>query len=126
MITPHQKSRKKFKDRVRELLKRNKGQNIVFVISKLNLFLTGWINYYSIAEMKAFIDNITSWIRRKIRVYIWKQWKKIKTRHKNLQKLGIDKNKAWEWANTRKGLWKISSSPILQRTLTNDYILKTG
>jgi RNA-directed DNA polymerase len=76
--------------------------------------------------MKAVIDTITSWIRRKIRVYIWKQWKKIKTRNKNLQKLEIDKNKAWEWENTKKGLWKISSSPTLQRTLTNDYIGKLG
>ena len=96
------------------------------MISRLNLFLTGWINYYAIAEMKTFIDDITSWIRRKIRVYIWKQWKKVKTRHKNLQKLGIDKQKAWEWSNTRKGLWRISNSPILSRTLTNDYIGKLG
>ncbi|MGL4607307.1 MAG: group II intron reverse transcriptase/maturase, partial [Eubacteriaceae bacterium] len=50
----------------------------------------------------------------------------VKTRFSNLQKLGIDKNKAWEFANTRKGLWRISSSPILQKTLTNDYIGKLG
>ena len=126
VIIPHMKSRSKFKDKVRELLKRNKGMNIEFVISRLNLFLTGWVNYYAISEMKSFIDDMTGWIRRKIRVYIWKQWKKIKTRFTNLSKLGIDKNKAWEYANTRKGLWRISHSPILQRTLTNDYIGKLG
>jgi len=126
VIIPHQKSRSKFKEKVRELLKRNKGMNIEVVISRLNLFLIGWINYYAISQMKAFIDQMTSWIRRKIRVYIWKQWKKIKTRHNNLKKLGIDNNKAWEYANTRKGLWRISSSPILQTTLTNDYIGKLG
>ena len=126
VIIPHQKSRSKFKEKVRELLKRNKGMNIEVVISRLNLFLIGWVNYYAISQMKAFIDQMTSWIRRKIRVYIWKQWKKIKTRHNNLKKLGIDNNKAWEYANTRKGLWRISSSPILQTTLTNDYIGKLG
>lgn len=126
IITPHQKSRNKFKEKMRELLKRNKGQSIEFVISKLNLFLTGWVNYYAVSEMKALIEEMTGWIRRKIRVYMWKQWKKVKTRFNNLQKLGIDKNKAWEFANTRKGLWRISSSPILQRTLTNDYIGKLG
>ena len=126
VITPHRKSREKFKVKVRELLKRNRGRKIEVVISQINLFLRGWINYYAISEMKSFIENMTSWIRRKIRVYIWKQWKKIKTRFKNLKRLGINQNKAWEYANTRKGLWRISSSPILNRTLTNDYIGKLG
>lgn len=126
IITPHQKSRNKFKDKIRELLRRNKGQNIGFIISNLNLFLTGWINYYAVSNMKKFMDDMAGWIRRKIRVYIWKQWKKVKTRFKNLKELGIDNNKAWEYANTRKGLWRISNSPILSRTLTNDYIGKLG
>lgn len=76
--------------------------------------------------MNSFINDVNKWIRRKIRVYIWKQWKNVKSKFKNLIKLGINKHKAWEYANTRKGLWRISNSPILSRTLTNDYIGKLG
>lgn len=126
MITPHPKSREKFKARVRVLLKRNQGRNIHYVIFKLNEFLTGWINYFSAAKMATFIVNMSSWIRRKIRVYIWKQWKKVKTRFTSLMKLGISRSKSWQWANTRKGLWRISKSPILHLTLTDKYISKLG
>jgi len=54
----------------------------------------------------------------------WKQWKKIKTRHDNLVKLGIDYFNAWEYANTRKGYWRISNSPILTLTFTNKRLIK--
>ncbi|EYR84680.1 hypothetical protein SHLA_252c000010 [Shinella sp. DD12] len=57
---------------------------------------------------------------------IWKEWKKIKTRYKNLVKLGLNIYKAWEYANTRKGYWRISNSPILSRTLTNKHLKKMG
>jgi len=57
---------------------------------------------------------------------VWKQWKKIKTKFANLQKLGIEKQKAWEWANTRKSYWRTSSSPILHRSLTTEKLRKAG
>jgi len=57
---------------------------------------------------------------------LWKQWKKIKTRLANLIRLGIGKSKAWEYANTRKGYWRISNSPILSRTITNEYLKELG
>jgi len=56
----------------------------------------------------------------------WKNWKKIKTKHDNLVKLGIDSLKAWEWANTRKGYWRISNSPILAKTITNAFLENLG
>jgi len=54
----------------------------------------------------------------------WKQWKKIRTRFSQLISLGIEKGKSWEFANTRKGYWRISRSPIMQRSLTNDALKK--
>lgn len=56
----------------------------------------------------------------------WKQWKKIRTKHDNLKKLGIKESKAWEFANTRKSYWRIANSPILATTLTNSYFEKIG
>lgn len=56
----------------------------------------------------------------------WKQWKKIKTKHNNLVKLGTGNYKAWEYANTRKGYWRVANSPILSSTFTNEYLKKLG
>ena len=56
----------------------------------------------------------------------WKGWKKVKTKFTNLVKLGIDKYKAWEWANTRKSYWRVSLSPILARALNNKRIADRG
>ncbi len=64
--------------------------------------------------MKIVAKELDEWLRRRIRMCFWKQWKKIKTKHDNLKKLGINENKAWEYANTRKSYWRISNSPILK------------
>ncbi|TCP99075.1 group II intron maturase [Serpentinicella alkaliphila] len=95
-------------------------------LKRLNEITVGWINYFSIAKAKARIRSLEEWIRRRLRACIWKQWKKIKTKFINLKKLGVDKQKSWEYANTRKGYWRISKSPILQRTLTNTRLEKLG
>jgi len=59
-------------------------------------------------------------------MYIWKQWKKISARARNLQKLGVVKDKAWEWANTRKGYWHIANSWILKAAITNERLVRRG
>ncbi len=125
-INISKKSRIKFKNRIKQITKRNRGRSTKQIIFELNEYATGWVNYFKVTNNTSFFVQQDSWIRRKMRVYIWKQWKKIKTRHKNLVNLGIDDSKAWEFANTRKGLWRISNSPILGRTLTNKYIGDLG
>jgi len=122
----HEKSYRKFKDKIREITNRNKGISMEYRLKRLNEIIGGWINYFGIAKAKARIKSLEEWLRRRLRACIWKQWKKIKTKFINLKKLGIDKYKAWEYANTRKGYWRISKSPILQRTLTNAYLEKLG
>jgi RNA-directed DNA polymerase len=122
----HEKSYSKFKDKIREITNRNKGISIEKRLKRLNEITIGWINYFGIAKAKARIRSLEEWLRRRLRACIWKQWKRIKTKFINLKKLGIDKYKAWEYANTRKGYWRISKSPILHRTLTNEYLEKLG
>jgi hypothetical protein len=95
-------------------------------LKKLNQMAIGWVNYFSIAKAKNPIKRIEEWIRRRLRACIWKQWKKIRTKYTNLKKLGINTSKAWEYANTRKGYWRISNSPILSRMLTNQYLENIG
>lgn len=125
-IRIHEKSIKRFKDKIKFYTNRNIGISMESRLKKLNQIMRGWINYYGIANAVAKLKELDKWIRRRLRACIWKQWKKISTRHRNLVKLGINKYKAWEYANTRKGYWRISKSPILSKSLNNKYIESLG
>jgi group II intron reverse transcriptase/maturase len=122
----HPKATKRFKAKVKEITKRNRGKKFDWIVYELKQFTNGWIQYYGIADMKSLMERMNQWIRRRLRMYIWKQWKKVKTKFKNLQKLGISKEKAWEWANTRKSYWHTSDSWILATTITNKRLEQRG
>lgn len=125
-IRIHEKSIKRFKDKIKFYTNRNIGISMESRLKKLNQIMMGWINYYGIANAVAKLKELDKWIRRRLRACIWKQWKKISTRHRNLVKLGINKYKTWEYANTRKGYWRISKSPILSKSLNNKYLESLG
>ena len=93
---------------------------------KLRQCIVGWVNYFGMADMKATARALDEWLRRRIRMCYWKQWKKISAKRDNLVKLGLDERKAREYANTRKGYWHTANSPILTRTLTNERLRKIG
>ena len=125
-IRIHENSYKKLKSKVIEITNRNKGIDMGWRMLKLNQLMIGWVNYFGIAKAKSNIQHIEKWIRRRLRACIWKQWKLPRTRCKNLVKLGMDKYKAYQYSNTRKGYWRISKSPILSKTLTNKYLEEIG
>jgi len=122
----HDKSYERLKEKVRKITNRNISMNFNYRLKKLKEITTGWVNYYKLADMRRKLEEIDGWIRRRLRACIWKTWKKVKTRFKNLKKLGIQKQKAWEYANTRKGYWRISNSPILNKTITNQRLINHG
>lgn len=122
----HPKAIKRFKAKVKEITKRNRGKKFDRIALELKRYTDGWIQYYGIADMKKLMVSLNQWIRRRLRMYVWKQWKKVKTKFKNLQKLGVPKEKAWAWANTRKGYWHISNSWILTTTITNKRLEQRG
>lgn len=125
-IRPHGKSIKRFKDKIRELTSRKQARSVELILKRLKRFTVGWLGYYSIADMESRIKSLSEWIRRRIRQIYWKQWKKIRTKHDNLVKLGIDNENAWKWANSRKAYWRIADSHILHRSLTNKYLASVG
>lgn len=125
-IKIHNKSYEKFKSKVKDITNRNKGISMEWRLYKLNQITMGWINYFGIANAKRNIQNIEGWIRRRLRACIWKQWKLPRTRCKNLLRLGANKDKAYQYSNTRKGYWRTSNSPILSKTLTNKYLENIG
>lgn len=120
-IRIHPKSIKRLRDKVKEITSRSYSIRMEERIKRLNQVTIGWVNYFSFAKGKAIMQSLDEWIRRRLRMCIWKQWKKPKTKIKNLITLGIPKYKAYEWGYTRKGYWRIANSPILSRSLTNEY-----
>lgn len=125
-ISIHPKSIAKFKDKVRVITSRSNGMSMDTRYLKLKQVIIGWVNYFKIADMKKVAQKLDKWIRRRIRMCYWKQWKKIKTKHDNLIKLGIDDYKAWEYSNTRKSYWRISDTPFLHQALNNKTLEKLG
>ena len=125
-IRPHAKAIEKFKERLRQLTKRKQAQPIPVILNSLKKYTTGWLGYYSIAEMETKTKELNAWLRRRIRQIFWKQWKRPPARCENLRRLGIEKRKAREWANSRLGYWRIAGSWILNRSLTNEYLASIG
>ena len=122
----HEKSILKLKKSLKELTSRSKTKKIEETYTKLKQKIVGWINYFKLADMKGLMKQLDEWLRRRIRMCYWKQWKKISAKYKNLMKLGATKQKAWEHANTRKGYWRTAKSPILSTTITNRRLEKAG
>ena len=117
---------RKHKDKLREILSRSKPMTLEQRIIKLNQANIGWINYYGIAKCKGIAVQLDRWIKQRLRMCIWKQWKKVKTRYKNLKKLGLNHYQAIKFANTRKGYWRVANSAILNTTLTNQFFNDLG
>lgn len=95
-------------------------------LAKLNAVTQGWVNYYAIADCKGILQQLDEFTRTRLRVCIWKSWKKVGNRMKQLMKLGMDEWKAWRNANTRKSYCRTAHSGILSHTLTNDYFRSIG
>jgi RNA-directed DNA polymerase len=87
-------------------------------IARLNLLLRGWLNYFKHASIQGKLKYLDGWVRNRLRYCIYHHWKKPKRRVKNLIRLGIAADMAWQWGHSRKGGWAVSCSPILGTTIT--------
>ena len=125
-VRVHPKSLERFKEKVRTITSRSNGTSMEMRIMKLNQLLVGWVNYFKLADIKNHCQKLDEWIRRRLRMCYWKDWKKIKTKWENLKRLGLPEDKSWEYANSRKGYWRIAGSFILHKTVTNQYLEKVG
>lgn len=122
----HPKSVAKMKAHIKELTSRSNGWGNERRKESLRQYIIGWVNYFKLADMEKLLKRVDEWYRRRLRMVIWKQWKRIKTRLRNLIKLGVKKSKAWEWANSRKGYWHLANSFILATTITTEKLRQAG
>lgn len=125
-IRVHGQSLAKAKKKLKELTSRSQGRNVRQVMEKVKIYIRGWIGYYYVADMKRILQSWSEWLRRRLRMYIWKQWKKPKTKVQNLRKLGIPEWQAYQWGNSRLGYWRIAGSPVLSRSITNEKLVQAG
>lgn len=112
---------KRMKKKVREITSRKMPYPTEYRIQRLNQYLIGWCGYFGLADTKSIFVQLDGWIRRRLRMCLWKNWKMPKTKTRNLINLGVPRWKAYEWGNSRKGYWRISKSPVLNRTLDKTY-----
>ncbi|MFO7873019.1 MAG: group II intron maturase-specific domain-containing protein, partial [Bacteroidales bacterium] len=122
----HPKSVEKMKVKIKKLTSRSNGWGNARRKETLRQYITGWVQYFKLADMDKLLLKVDQWYRRRLRMVIWKQWKRIKTKLTNLIKLGVKKSKAREWAKTRKSYWRIAGSYILSTAITNDRLREAG
>ncbi|WP_025027534.1 group II intron maturase-specific domain-containing protein [Caldalkalibacillus mannanilyticus] len=114
------------KAKVKELTARSNGLGYEQLKLKLKQFITGWINYFKLVDMKKLLKGTDERLRRKLRMYIWKQWKRVRTRYRMLRKLDFDHSTAFKFACTRKGYWRIANSLFLSISVTNARLKQAG
>jgi len=96
------------------------------VIGELRSYLIGWRGYFGFCQTPSVLRDFDSWIHRRLRSYVWKQWKTGKRRFKELRKLGVSKSLAAQTAGSHKGIWHNSRSPALSFALPGVVLVELG
>lgn len=122
----HEKSEAKLRRKLKQLTSRSNGMGYEQRKTALRNYLHGWAEYFNYADMGNKVLEIDKWLRRRLRMCIWKSWKKPRTRVKNLIRCGIDRWHAYQWGNTSKGYWRIADSWILTRAIGDVSLHKAG
>jgi RNA-directed DNA polymerase len=122
----HPKTLLKFKQRVRELTNRNWGVSMQYQLFKVSQYLRGWINYFGIAKCYQLCVDLDQWIRRRVRMAYWRQWRKPRTKVGSLVKRGVHIRSAVACGITSKGPWRSSKTPGIQQALSNAYLKSQG
>ena len=116
----------RFKVKVRELTRRTWGISLEERLQRLSRFLNGWREYYSYCETPAVLQDLDSWIRRRLRCVQWKQWKVYKRRKAELIRRGVAEALATPTAWSAKGPWRMCHTPGVQIALPTGYFDALG
>jgi RNA-directed DNA polymerase len=100
-----QQSRERLAEKIRKTLQGARGGSLEQAIERLNPVLRGWIVYFRLTEVKGVLEDLDGWIRRKLRALLWRHWKRVYTRTKNLMRAGLGEGRAWQSATNGRGPW---------------------
>lgn len=120
------KALERFQTRIRELTCRTRGVSVEQLVEKLAPYLIGWRGYFGFCETPLILSNLDAWIRRRLRMYLWRQWQNGRNRFKELRRRGVPKFRAAVAAGSPTGFWRMSSHPAVQQALRNSYFDSIG
>ncbi len=121
-----EKSRLRFKVRLKAITSRKRGVAVDKVIGELRRYVIGWLGYFGISNTYKDVLTLEDSMRRRVRLYYWKQWKQPRTRRRNLIKLGANPKEVKLATRSRKSYWRMSSNSIVQGALTNAWLHEQG
>jgi RNA-directed DNA polymerase len=124
-IRIHSKSLKRFRERVREITARTRGRKIEHLVAALNEYIRGWWGYFAHCEARTCLGPLNAWVIRRLRAYVWKQWKNRRTRVRELLQRGVSLYWAAQVGTTRKGPWRLSRNTTVATALPDAYFTKT-
>lgn len=117
----------RFREKVKEAFRRGRGRNMErFIKEDLNLLIRGWITYFNLAETKGFAEDMDGWIRRRLRVIVWRQCKKPRTRLRRLIQRGISPDRAAMSAYNGRGAWWNSGASHMNHAYPKKYFDNLG
>ena len=122
----HPESISKMKDKIRELTSRSNGWSYEYRKQRLQWYIRGWSNYFSLAGYKRGLEEWDSWLRRRIRMCIWKSWKRVRARYHNLQRLVPDENRIRIAAFSRKSYWRMAQHPVVHEAMSDERLRLAG
>ena len=116
----------RFKMRVRGLTRRTLGVSLPQLVEKLAPYLVGWRGYFGFCDAPRVLSNLDAWIRRRLRMYLWRQWQSGRHRFQELRRRGVPQFNAAVAAGSTTGFWRMSSHPAVQQALRNRYFDSVG
>jgi RNA-directed DNA polymerase len=116
----------RFKARIREQTRRTRGISLTQMVTQIATYLRGWLGYFADCQTPSVLQTLESWLRRRLRSVVWKQWKRGRTRFRELRKRGVGKDLAAQTAGSPHGPWRIANSPALTIALPNAYLATLG
>jgi len=122
--TVSDKAVKRFKEEVRRQSRRTRGVSVTTVVAGLRKYLLGWKAYFGACESRSKLKELDSWVRRRLRCYLWKQWGTAG--YHELRRRGVSRDLAWNTAKSAHGPWRLSRSPALAIALPVRYFAALG
>ena len=119
-------SLQRLKAKLRPILRRGRGRNVVGVIEELGPVIRGWVAYFRLAEVKVCFEDLDAWVRRKLRCILWRQWKKPRTRFKKLRQLGLDVDRAKASAYNGRGPWWNAGASHMNQAIPTGMLRRWG
>ena len=120
--TAHQR----FKERIQAITSRSRGVSAFCMLREMRRYVVGWMNYFGISQLYRVVPELDQWLRRRVRMYYWKQWKRARKRRRQLVRLGIHPAEVYKATRSHRGYWFMAETSIVQRALDNAWLAQRG